>query len=294
MNAYPPHFLGIGVSKCGTTWLDRVLRRHPAIWMPQIKELHFFDEYFFTNEHPKRYFSNDAYSRNRWRRYLRSELKSLLRFPSVVRAEWTLRFLFARRDFEWYVRLFPADGKICGEITPAYALLQKTHIVRIHQRIPQTKIILQLRNPIDRAWSHARMELAWRRNRNVNDLSFAELEHFLFEDCGVISRGRYSNIIPNWHDVYGEYGLFIGIYDDMVADGSAFVRRVLDFIGADCSMPFEVDTGVVFSGLERAMPDVIRARLAKQFAEEIDFVADYLDRPGLARSWRDGEALSPE
>lgn len=38
-----PQFLGIGGQKCGTTWLDRMLRFHPQLGLPPGKELHFFD-----------------------------------------------------------------------------------------------------------------------------------------------------------------------------------------------------------------------------------------------------------
>src|SRR5271154_1831472 len=38
-----PDFLGIGVQKAGTTWLDRALRNHPQIWLPPFKELHYFN-----------------------------------------------------------------------------------------------------------------------------------------------------------------------------------------------------------------------------------------------------------
>lgn len=42
-----PHFLGIGGQKCGTTWLDYMLRFHPQIGLPRRKEIHFFDGNFW-------------------------------------------------------------------------------------------------------------------------------------------------------------------------------------------------------------------------------------------------------
>lgn len=38
------HFLGIGAQKSGTSWLYEVLRRHPAIRFPGVKEVHFWDQ----------------------------------------------------------------------------------------------------------------------------------------------------------------------------------------------------------------------------------------------------------
>ncbi len=36
-------FLGIGAQRAGTTWLYRCLQRHPQLYLPGTKELHYFD-----------------------------------------------------------------------------------------------------------------------------------------------------------------------------------------------------------------------------------------------------------
>src|SRR6478735_11126174 len=41
-----PDFLCIGAPKTGTTWLYKHLSRHPEIWIPPVKELHYFDRLF--------------------------------------------------------------------------------------------------------------------------------------------------------------------------------------------------------------------------------------------------------
>ncbi|TVQ38230.1 MAG: hypothetical protein EA384_09570 [Spirochaetaceae bacterium] len=38
-----PDFLGIGTTRGGSSWLYRVLSRHPDVWMPPVKEVHYFD-----------------------------------------------------------------------------------------------------------------------------------------------------------------------------------------------------------------------------------------------------------
>ena len=38
-------FLGIGAQKAGTSWLHLNLARHPALWLPPEKELHFWDRH---------------------------------------------------------------------------------------------------------------------------------------------------------------------------------------------------------------------------------------------------------
>lgn len=38
----PVGFYGIGAQKAGTTWLSAMLRQHPQVWIPDIKEVHYF------------------------------------------------------------------------------------------------------------------------------------------------------------------------------------------------------------------------------------------------------------
>jgi len=45
--AHLPQFLGIGGQKCGTTWLDKMLRFHPHLGLPRRKEVHFFDSNYW-------------------------------------------------------------------------------------------------------------------------------------------------------------------------------------------------------------------------------------------------------
>src|SRR5690348_11928752 len=44
-NPVLPNFLVIGVEKGGTTWLHTQLKKHPEIFLPNTKEVHFFNKY---------------------------------------------------------------------------------------------------------------------------------------------------------------------------------------------------------------------------------------------------------
>jgi len=117
-----PDFLIIGAEKAGTTWLHDVLRAHPDLFLPDAKELHFFN----------RFDSNGREIDN-----------------------------FARRGLRWYERQFEAaeKGKLVGEATPLY-LCDPAAPGRIRRTLPQARFIVLLRDPVDRAWSHYRMARA--------------------------------------------------------------------------------------------------------------------------------------
>lgn len=54
-----PNFLIIGCQKCGTSSLHHYLAKHPSVWSPEKKELHFFDYYYdYGVPFYKRFFRN--------------------------------------------------------------------------------------------------------------------------------------------------------------------------------------------------------------------------------------------
>ena len=111
-----PNFLIIGAEKSGTTWLHDRLRRHPSVFMPSVKELHYFNARN-SNLEPQRNFEEQG------------------------------------RD--WYESHF-RDGKgkeAIGEATPMY-LCDRVAPERIHQLLPNVQLIACLRYPTDRAYSH--------------------------------------------------------------------------------------------------------------------------------------------
>jgi len=111
-----PNFLVIGAEKAGTTWLYDRLRRHPNIFIPAVKELHYFN----------RKGSNAERSGN-------GEAK----------------------DLKWYTSHFREAGQeeAVGEVTPMY-LCDEAAPSRIHDRLPDVELIACLRYPVDRAYSH--------------------------------------------------------------------------------------------------------------------------------------------
>lgn len=65
---------------------------------------------------------------------------------------------WAAPDYADYERHFPAaDGRPCGEATPIYCYWPQS-LERVAVYNPAMRLILMLRDPVQRAWSHWRME----------------------------------------------------------------------------------------------------------------------------------------
>jgi hypothetical protein len=117
-----PDFLIIGAEKAGTTWLYDVLRIHPSLFLPDTKEIHFFNRFD-------------------------SNLRRIDRFET--------------RGLDWYERHFAGarPGMQVGEATPMY-LCDPAAPARIHRTLPYGRFIVLLRDPVSRTWSHYRMARA--------------------------------------------------------------------------------------------------------------------------------------
>jgi hypothetical protein len=149
--------VSISDQKLGTTLFYHQLNLHPEIWLPPLKELHYFDR----NKRNRLVYS--VLSKGLGGRFIGSRTKLLLKRESMY---WAKHFFFDNRTSENYKNLFqPSGTQISGEITPAYARLNNSTIEHIHRSMPNVKLIYFLRNPVERAWSQMNM---YRRRSDVD------------------------------------------------------------------------------------------------------------------------------
>ena len=214
-----PDFIGIGAQRAGTSWLHAVLERHPALWLPPVKELHYFDDTLSQN-------------RNRYYGLLRMRMIAGLwvRRPLSL---WDLSYFLGRRSDAWYSNLFETGrrkGKRTGEITPSYATLSIESFLRMRTINPEVKIIFIMRDPVLRSWSSI---IKSREKHGLNELPSAEaaLDHSRRE--GVMQKSSYVETIKKVDRVFRPHQVFYGFFEDMVGDPGGFVERFSTFLEVD-------------------------------------------------------------
>jgi hypothetical protein len=162
--------------------------------------------------------------------------KNLREHPEVFMPREKELHFFDRhfeRGLAWYESRFEdwRGEKAVGEATPDYMHGQYTERdlpTLIHAHLPQAKLIASLRNPVDRAYSrywNTRAKHA--RNRNVS------FEEKLSERPEFIREGFYAEHLERFLALYPRDRLMVLLYDDLVADGRAFMRRIYEFVGVD-------------------------------------------------------------
>jgi len=185
---------------------------------------------------------------------------------------WYSRFFSGNGSFQWYRSLFlhaSRRGKITGEVTPAYAMLSIPTIRALQELNSRMKIVYLLRNPMDRAWSHAVKDLLRRRNRNISQVPEETFRRF-FEEESCMKRSDYVNTLANWNRVFPRRQIFVGFYDDILNDPRKLLGELFTFLEISTD---EVED--ISSVYDRANPaafniDDIPAGLSRFLAEQYE------------------------
>ena len=185
-----------------------------------------------------------------------------------------------RHDLAWYEAMFDPTAErpaasVRGDISPWYTRVSPQSVAAAHRLMPDAKLVFIIRNPIDRAWSHALMELTdWGRGKRHTPPVWRFLFHF--ERRRQIWFSDYERTIDSWTTCYPQSALHIDLYDRLLREPGEFLRDILAHIGADPSwrptdeklrertLSFKEASGGK-EGME--MPAVVRWYLATQWLE---------------------------
>lgn len=188
-----PTFLVIGAQKSGTTWLYQTMRRHPEIFATTPKGLYFFDK-------PENF----------------------------------------ARGLSWYQDHFtPAPGqKAAGEFSPNYFWTTPDREIedgrslpqRIHDHLPQVKVIVAMRDPVERAISAYYHHIRVGRVRpDQRLLDVAQL-------YGIQDMGYYDVHLEAWLEAFPREQIMALIYEeDIGRQGQETLEQIWRFLGVDDS-----------------------------------------------------------
>jgi len=150
----------------------------------------------------------------------------------------------------WYRSMFPTEKEmkqvkketnfaITGEDTPFY-FWKKEAAERIFQDIPNSKIIIIFRNPVDRAYSNYNLGI----RKKTESLSFEDaideemnfLKTHSFRDAvdrrrSYLSKGLYENQIKIWFDNFPREQIHILCTEDMKKNPKESLLKIFQFLG---------------------------------------------------------------
>ena len=288
-----PDFLCIGARKAGTTWLHTNLSQHPQVYLPPVKETHYFDHRYTLLV--QRLFGNASFLRNA-RRHLRDTWASVKRDGSREELRWALHYCLRPRNDKWYRSLFPDRGYVCGEVCPGYARIPERRIAHLAKIMPKVKLIYLLRDPIECAWSSASAHFEQKLGtRGIYKASPQSVTHYLTKKNSV-THLRYADNLSNWQRHFPREQILISYFERLKANPHEVFVRVLDFLGLDTSesaIPENVErkwgTREGRSGQE--IPAAYHRLLAEQYVDSLATLKARLNSDFVGRWYADARAL---
>jgi hypothetical protein len=202
-----PSFLGIGASKAGTSSLRYYLKQHPEIFIPDDEE----------------------------------------REPGYFCRGGDDSSIFYRvKTPEAYFGMFrgAGDAKAWGEITPHY--LDSPYAAQnIRDEIPEARLIVSIRNPVERAFSLYQMNLRNKNhNRGVPFLEAAARDPWM--------QSAYFEGLSRFYRLFPRERILLVLFDELSADPAGTVRRVFAFLGVGPDFEPDVSKVVNPGGLPRS------------------------------------------
>lgn len=218
MTALPNLFV-VGAMKAGTTTLYRYLAGHPDVFMSPIKE--------------PNYFSGEG-EMDRVAPLHGAASAGLDAYLDGPMAERHMAYV---PDRGRYLRLFRDAGRQPwrGEASPSY-LFSAVAPGAVREASPGARVVILLREPLDRALSHYRMDLgeglvrapfarAVREDRRAEGMGYPTESLYL-------AMGMYARQVRRWMDAFpGRVRVYL--FDDLRADPRALTDDLAGFLGVD-------------------------------------------------------------
>ena len=192
-----PNFFIVGARKCATTSLYFYLKEIPGVYMSPIKELYYFAPHALQNN-----------------------------VIDVI------------RDKGEYQRLFKnAKGHIAiGEATNIY-LWDPDSPKLIHRTVPHARIIINLRDPIERAFAQyvQRMKYSGSKTSFYDDLmqDHKSQEKVFGRSVLYVELGMYYEQVKRYFDIFGRQQVKVIIFEEFIQDPVKHVNDVLAFLGVN-------------------------------------------------------------
>jgi len=202
-----PDFFCIGPQRTGSTWLHANLVKHPEILMHRDKETFFLstlgDQAAPRFKYPTLEDYLDSFRDSTWEKVLKN-------------------YHALRRCGRFY------RPRIMGESTASYCVLADEILQDIRDLRPDLKVIMLLRHPVERAWSHANKDLVRDTGKKASAAEYLEF-------CSrpdQLARADYAGIAARWKAILQPGRMLLAPSTRIESDPEGLIQDVLRFLGA--------------------------------------------------------------
>jgi len=230
---------------------------------------------------------------------------TLTEHPSIkpaIQKEVSFFDWFYWLGLKWYKNYFPSCKRksITGEATPQYLFVPFVPR-RIFETLPDVKMIVLLRNPVDRAYSNWGIQYATDRpveflsfeeaikaeekrlkeilyspNKLPEDISFSLFHKFLLSSYK--RRGMYAEQLKRYYELFPKDQILIVKSEDWFNKPKQVFERIITFLELDCWIPKTFNKTVSIKSKIPLMNDETRKKLVEFFKPYNDELYRLLNR----------------
>jgi len=232
-----PNFFIVGAPKAGTTSIYEYLKNHPQIFMSPIKEPNYFAINILTQNDPIN--------------PIRNKKKYLELFKDVK------------------------NELVIGEASTHY-LSDHDAPKSIHDITPTARILISLRDPVEREFSHFLMHQGYGETiRNFHEQLKIEIENYQTStEYFALKHGMYYENVKRYVDIFGNNQVKIIIFEEFIKNPKEGIEEILRFLDLDPKLaifknkihnPYKIVRGPI---AHRVLESKKLSKLAKSFMSE--------------------------
>ena len=129
-----------------------------------------------------------------------------------------------------YAEHFSAGrGWVAGDFSNSYAFIPETRVQFVRAAMPQVKLVVLLRDPVEREWSEFLHRLTM-ADKDISSFSDAEIQQALAR-APLASAGGYTPLLDKWLRVFPKEQLFVGFYEQINAQPRKLLSDLFEFLG---------------------------------------------------------------
>jgi Sulfotransferase domain len=195
------------------------------------------------------------------------------------------------KGLEWYQDFFADAGqaKALGEISPDY-LHDPEAPKRIAQLLPEARLIVILRHPVDRAYSHYTMLAG---DENLKDT----FEEAVQKRPELLDRGRYAHHLQTYFQLYTASHILVLIFEEATQNVELTKQTIANFLKVEVShFPHDAGTKRVYETASPkyrqlfAMAKWLSFRLHKY---DLSAFVNIAKKMGMSKLFGKGETRDP-
>jgi len=266
-----PDFISISPHKTGTSWLYFTLKQHPEIWLPPKKELWILNQQEISYiERIKGYFHLVGMPGDNIKEFFRNS-------QSLSSLAWWIKFLLYPYKISNYHLFFPSSRNyIRGDITPNYYFIKNEIIEKLARVYPTLKIILTIRNPVDRVWSYTKMHIKEFAKEDISTYNSSKFIKLFdeFKSWWV----PYDIVIEKWKKYYPN--LLILPFDELKNSPYNYLHKVLKYLNANLNfIPGHIEINkIINKSSDQTLSSNLKIYLYEQYEDEIKKLGLYIDK----------------